>query len=136
QILGSFRGRRRETINDAGDLIHDDKNTSCMQSIQVLIEKARHAPEDVQKGIIRAGLVRYLYRFEPRQKPVDPTTPPDSSEAVARHTQTPRPAAGIVAATGSPLTTADPRRICRLMSPVRNLFKTGMIMDSREASVA
>jgi superfamily II DNA helicase RecQ len=40
-------------------------------AIHGLVEKARHAPEEVQKGIIRAGLQRHLYPFEPRQKQVD-----------------------------------------------------------------
>jgi superfamily II DNA helicase RecQ len=42
-----------------------------MLAIQDLVEKARHAPEEVQKGIIRTGLHRHLYSFEPRQKQID-----------------------------------------------------------------
>jgi hypothetical protein len=42
-----------------------------MLAIQGLVEKARHASKEVQKGIIRAGLQRHLYPFEPRQKQVD-----------------------------------------------------------------
>lgn len=42
-----------------------------MLAIQGLVEKARHASGEVQKGIIRAGLQRHLYPFEPRQKQVD-----------------------------------------------------------------
>jgi hypothetical protein len=42
-----------------------------MLAIQGLVEKARHASEEVQKGIIRAGLQRHLYPSEPRQKQVD-----------------------------------------------------------------
>ena len=53
------------------ELVHDAENTTSMQDIQVLVEKARPALEEVQKSIIRAGLVRHLYPFEPRQKQVD-----------------------------------------------------------------
>ncbi|KAH6666996.1 ATP-dependent DNA helicase [Halenospora varia] len=77
----SIRRRRRETQNHTtdlsiddhqhGDLVHDAENTTNMLAIQGLVEKARHAPEEVQKGIIRAGLQRHLYPFEPRQKQVD-----------------------------------------------------------------
>ncbi|KAF5127186.1 hypothetical protein E5D57_008114 [Metarhizium anisopliae] len=42
-----------------------------MLAIQDLVEKARHASEEVQKGVIRAGLKRHLYSFEPRQKQID-----------------------------------------------------------------
>jgi superfamily II DNA helicase RecQ len=42
-----------------------------MLAIQGLVEKAREASEEVQKGVIRAGLHRHLYAFEPRQKQVD-----------------------------------------------------------------
>jgi superfamily II DNA helicase RecQ len=79
----SIRRRRRETQNHTtdlsiddhqhGDLVHDAENTLNMLAIQDLVEKARHAPEEVQKGIIRAGLRRHLYPFEPRQKQVDAT---------------------------------------------------------------
>jgi hypothetical protein len=77
----SIRRRRRETQNyttdlsiddhQHGDLVRDAENTTNMLAIQGLVEKARHAPEEVQKGIIRAGLQRHLYLFEPRQKQVD-----------------------------------------------------------------
>ena len=67
----SFRRRRRETTDDSRDLIHDAHNTGSMVAIQDLVEKARHASEEVQKGIIRAGLQRHLYPFEPRQKQID-----------------------------------------------------------------
>ena len=53
------------------DLVHDADNTTSMLAIQGLVEKARHASEEVQKGIIRAGLQRHLYPFEPRQKQID-----------------------------------------------------------------
>ena len=67
----SFRRRQRETTNDTRDLVHDADNTTSMLAIQGLVEKARHASGEVQKGIIRAGLQRHLYPFEPRQKQVD-----------------------------------------------------------------
>ncbi|MCJ1360356.1 MAG: hypothetical protein MMC33_010361 [Icmadophila ericetorum] len=54
-----------------GDLVHNAENTTNMLAIQGLVEKARHAPEELQKNIIRAGLQRHLYPFEPRQKQVD-----------------------------------------------------------------
>ena len=67
----SFRRERCEAKDDMRELAHDAEKTISMQAIQVLVEKARHAPEEVQKSIIRAGLVRHLYPFEPRQKQVD-----------------------------------------------------------------
>src|SRR5258706_5541910 len=77
----SIRRRRRETVNYAADLsiddhqpsdlVHDAENTTSMLAIQGLVEKERHEDEEVQKGIIRAGLQRHLYPFEPRQKQVD-----------------------------------------------------------------
>ncbi|KAH6691783.1 ATP-dependent DNA helicase [Leptodontidium sp. MPI-SDFR-AT-0119] len=67
----SFRRRRRETTNDTRDLVHDAENTTSMLAIQGLVEKARYASGEVQKGIIRAGMQRHLYPFEPRQKQVD-----------------------------------------------------------------
>jgi superfamily II DNA helicase RecQ len=67
----SFRRRRRETTNDTRDLVRDAENTTSMLAIQGLVEKARYASGEVQKGIIRAGLQRHLYPFEPRQKQVD-----------------------------------------------------------------
>jgi superfamily II DNA helicase RecQ len=42
-----------------------------MLAIQGLVEKARYASGEVQKGIIQAGLQRHLYPFKPRQKRVD-----------------------------------------------------------------
>jgi hypothetical protein len=62
----SIRRRRRETTNDTRNLVHDADNTTSMLVIQDLVEKARHAAEEVQRGIIRAGLQRHLYPFEPR----------------------------------------------------------------------
>ncbi|EFY94592.1 DEAD/DEAH box helicase [Metarhizium robertsii] len=67
----SFRRLRRETIDSSRDFVHDAYNTGSMVAIQDLVEKARHASEEVQKGIIRAGLQRHLYPFEPRQKQID-----------------------------------------------------------------
>ncbi|KAH7119347.1 ATP-dependent DNA helicase [Dactylonectria macrodidyma] len=67
----SIRRRRRRTTNSTGCLIHDANNTTSMLAIQDLVVKARHAPEEVQKGIICAGLQRHLYPFEPRQKQID-----------------------------------------------------------------
>lgn len=67
----SIRRQRRETTNDRRDLVHDADNTTSMLAIQGLVEKARHASEEVQKEIIRAGLQRHLYPFEPRQKQID-----------------------------------------------------------------
>jgi superfamily II DNA helicase RecQ len=67
----SFRKERRETIDSSRDLVRDAHNTGGMVAIQHLVEKARHASEEVQKGIIRAGLKRHLYSFEPRQKQID-----------------------------------------------------------------
>jgi hypothetical protein len=67
----SFRRRGRETTIDTRDLVHDANNTTSMLAIQGLVEKAKQASEEVQKGIIRAGLQRHLYPFEPRQKQVD-----------------------------------------------------------------
>ncbi|PVH69827.1 hypothetical protein DL98DRAFT_541306 [Cadophora sp. DSE1049] len=77
----SIRRRRRETQNHTtdlsidddqhGDLVHDAENTTNMLSIQGLVERARHASREVQKGIIQAGLQRHLYPFEPRQKQID-----------------------------------------------------------------
>ena len=66
----SIQRQRRETTNDRRDLVHAE-NTTSMLAIQSLVEKARHASEEVQKSIIRAGLQRHLYPFEPRQKQVD-----------------------------------------------------------------
>ncbi|KAG9244515.1 hypothetical protein BJ878DRAFT_65355 [Calycina marina] len=42
-----------------------------MLALQGLVEKARCVSGEVQKGIIRAGLPRHHYPFEPRQKQVD-----------------------------------------------------------------
>ncbi|KJZ68413.1 hypothetical protein HIM_12190 [Hirsutella minnesotensis 3608] len=67
----SFRRLQRETADVARDLVHDANGTTSMMAIQPLVERARDAPEEVQKGIIRAGLERHLYPFEPRQKQVD-----------------------------------------------------------------
>ncbi|KAF1809282.1 ATP-dependent DNA helicase [Eremomyces bilateralis CBS 781.70] len=67
----SVRKRRRETMDIARDLVHDAYSTTSMLAIQRLVEIARDAPEEVQKGIIRAGLDCHLYPFEPRQKQVD-----------------------------------------------------------------
>jgi hypothetical protein len=67
----SFRRQRRETIDGSRDLVHDAHNTGSMVAIQDLVEKARYASEGVQKGIIRAGLQRHLYPFEPHQKQID-----------------------------------------------------------------
>ena len=58
-------------MDDTTDLVHDAENTTDMQAIQVLVEKARDAPEEVQQSIIRTGLVRHLYPFEPRQTQVE-----------------------------------------------------------------
>jgi superfamily II DNA helicase RecQ len=58
-------------MNDMRDLVHDADNTTSILAIQSLVEKARHASGEVQKGIIRAGLRRHLYPFKPRQKQVD-----------------------------------------------------------------
>jgi hypothetical protein len=71
QNKASIRRQRRETTNDRRDLVHDAENTTSMLAIQSLVQKARYASEEVQKGIIRAGLQRHLYPFEPRQKQVD-----------------------------------------------------------------
>ena len=57
--------------NNRSDLVHDADNTTSMLAIQGLVEKARHVSGEVQKGIIRAGLQRHLYPFEPRQKQID-----------------------------------------------------------------
>jgi hypothetical protein len=67
----SIRRQRREITNDMRDLVYDADNTTSMLAIQGLVEKAREASQEVQKGIIRAGLQRHLYPFEPRQKQVD-----------------------------------------------------------------
>jgi helicase-like protein/RAD3-like DEAD/DEAH box helicase len=77
----SIRRWRRETQNHTtdlsiddhqhGDLVHDAENTTNMLAIQGLVERARHASREVQKGIIQAGLQRHLYPFEPRQKQID-----------------------------------------------------------------
>lgn len=67
----SIRRRRRDTTNDARNLVQDADNTTSMLGIQDLVDRARHASEEVQKGIIRAGLQRHLYPFEPRPKQVD-----------------------------------------------------------------
>jgi hypothetical protein len=67
----SIRRERREITNDRRDLVYDADNTTSMLAIQTLIEKARQESKEVQKGIIRAGLQRHLYPFEPRQKQVD-----------------------------------------------------------------
>jgi Helicase conserved C-terminal domain len=77
----SIRRWRRETQNHTtdlsiddhqhGDLVHDAENTTNMLAIQGLVERARHASSEVQKGIIQAGLQRHLYPFEPRQKQID-----------------------------------------------------------------
>ena len=67
----SIRRQRREMANNRSDLVHDADNTTSMLAIQGLVEKARHVSGEVQKGIIRAGLQRHLYPFEPRQKQID-----------------------------------------------------------------
>jgi superfamily II DNA helicase RecQ len=67
----SIRRQRRETTSNRINLVQEADNTTSMWDIQVLVEKARHAPGEVQKGIIRAGLQRHLYPFEPRQKQID-----------------------------------------------------------------
>ena len=67
----SIRRQRREITNDRRDLVYDADNTTSMLAIQALVEKARQESKEVQKGIIRAGLQRHLYPFEPRQKQVD-----------------------------------------------------------------
>ncbi|KAH7112789.1 ATP-dependent DNA helicase [Dactylonectria estremocensis] len=67
----SVRKRRRDTTISARNLVHDAENTTSMLAIQDLVGMARHASEEVQKGIIRAGLQRHLYPFEPRPKQVD-----------------------------------------------------------------
>ncbi|KAH7109135.1 ATP-dependent DNA helicase [Dactylonectria macrodidyma] len=69
----SIRRRRRDTTISARNLVHDADNTTSMLAIQDLVDMARHASEEVQKGIIRAGLQRHLYPFEPRPKQVDAT---------------------------------------------------------------
>jgi superfamily II DNA helicase RecQ len=53
------------------DLVKQATNTSDMMGIQNLIKKAENASVDVQKGVIKAGLQRHLYPFQPRQKQVD-----------------------------------------------------------------
>jgi hypothetical protein len=67
----SIRRQRRETTSNRRNLVQEADKTTSMWDIQGLIEKARHAPGEVQKGIIRAGLQRHLYPFEPRQKQID-----------------------------------------------------------------
>ncbi|KAF1808517.1 ATP-dependent DNA helicase [Eremomyces bilateralis CBS 781.70] len=67
----SIRRRRRETTGDTSCLIQDANNTTSMLAIQDLVEKARHSPEEIQKGIIHAGLQRHLYPFQPRPKQID-----------------------------------------------------------------
>jgi hypothetical protein len=62
----SIRRQRREITNDRRDLVYDADNTTSMLAIQGLVEKAREASEEVQKGVIRVGLHRHLYAFEPR----------------------------------------------------------------------
>lgn len=42
-----------------------------MLAMQELVEKARSCTIEVQKGIIRVGLSRHLYSFEPRPMQVD-----------------------------------------------------------------
>ncbi|KAH7308925.1 ATP-dependent DNA helicase [Stachybotrys elegans] len=67
----SVRKQRRDTTISARNLVHDAENTTSMLAIQDLVGMARHASEEVQKGIIRAGLQCHLYPFEPRPKQVD-----------------------------------------------------------------
>ncbi|KAG9249179.1 hypothetical protein BJ878DRAFT_90796 [Calycina marina] len=62
---------RRETTNDTRNLVRDAEDTTSMLAIQGLVEKARYASGEVQNGIIRAGLQRHLYPFEPLVKQVD-----------------------------------------------------------------
>ncbi|KAH6985215.1 P-loop containing nucleoside triphosphate hydrolase protein [Ilyonectria destructans] len=67
----SFRRARRQIADGMKDFVHDAHNTESMLAIQDLVERAKHEPEEVQKGIIRAGLQCHLYPFEPRQKQID-----------------------------------------------------------------
>lgn len=43
-------------MNNARSLVHDADNTNSMLAIQDLVHKARHASEEVQKGIIARAL--------------------------------------------------------------------------------
>ena len=67
----SIRREQQESRNYTGDLVHNADNTTSMLAIQDLVKKAKHVPEEVQKSIIRAGLQRHLYLFEPCKKQID-----------------------------------------------------------------
>ncbi len=77
----SFRKQQRKTMSESTGLLTDEHNTSSilqdagdttsMLAMQELVEKARSCTIEVQKGIIRAGLSRHLYSFEPRPMQVD-----------------------------------------------------------------
>jgi hypothetical protein len=77
----SFRKQRRETRSEFSGILTGEHNTSSilqdagdttsMLAMQGLVEKARSCTIEVQKGIIRVGLSRHLYSFEPRPMQAD-----------------------------------------------------------------
>jgi hypothetical protein len=77
----SFRKHRRETRSESSGILTGESDTSriledagdatSMLAMQELVEKARSCTTQVQKSIIREGLSRNLYSFDPRPMQVD-----------------------------------------------------------------
>ncbi|KAG9242648.1 hypothetical protein BJ878DRAFT_569140 [Calycina marina] len=80
-IKSSFRKQQRKTMSESTALLIDEDDTSSilqdaggtigMLAAYELIEKARSCKIEIQKRIVRAGLSRHLYSFEPRPMQAD-----------------------------------------------------------------